>query len=95
VTQPTDPQTDAAILHGRLKTITEYVRDCERRVNQGDIMDLQGLDQNVLELCDGIAALPPPEGRQLEDEMATLIAELEKLAECMREQQEKMEGKGA
>lgn len=88
-------QPDAEALHDRLKTIIDYVRDCERRVNQGEVMDLQGLDQNVLELCDGIAALPQPEGRLLEDEMATLISDLEKLADCMRVQQEKMEGKGA
>lgn len=75
----------------RLKAVTGYVRDCERRVLQGDIMDLQGLDKNVVEICDGIAALPPEEGQELEPSMAALIADLEKLAAVMREQHDKMQ----
>jgi len=73
----------------RLKAITDYVRDCERRVMQGEIMDLQGLDNNVVEVCDSIAKLPPKEGQELEAQMGTLIGDLEKLANAMREQQEK------
>jgi hypothetical protein len=86
-----NPQADAAALQQRLKAIIDYVRDCQRRVSQGEIMDLKGLDQNVLELCDGVAALPPPEGRALEDQMTALITDLEALANAMRLQQEKME----
>jgi len=78
----------------RLKTVTDYVRDCERRVAQGDIMDLQGLDNNVIELCDAIAALPKDEGQALEAQMMTLIEDLEKLADVMREQHEKFEAAG-
>jgi len=78
----------------RLKSITDYVRDCERRVTQGDIMDLQGLDDNVVEICDLIAALPPADGQALEAPMQSLIADLEKLAAAMRDQSEKFEAEG-
>ena len=88
------PKPDAGELHERLKAIVDYVRDCQRRVSQGDIMDLKGLDQNVLEICDSIAALPPEEGRKLEDQMSALIEDLETLANNMRAQQEKMEAEG-
>lgn len=76
----------------RLKSVTDYVRDCERRVSKGEIMDLQGLDNSVVEICDGIAALPPEEGHSLESRMSALIADLEKLAASMREQHEKFTG---
>lgn len=78
----------------RLKSVTDYVRDCERRVTQGDIMDLQGLDDNVVEICDCIAALPPAEGQELEAPMAALIKDLEKLADAMKEQSEQYEAAG-
>lgn len=76
----------------RLKSVTEYVRDCERRVSKGEIMDLQGLDNSVIEICDGIAALPGEEGHALEGQMATLISDLEKLAAAMRAQHDNLAG---
>lgn len=75
----------------RLKSVTDYVRDCERRVSQGEIMELQGLDDNVVEICDCIAGLPPAEGQSLEAPMASLISDLEKLAEAMRLQSDRMD----
>lgn len=76
----------------RLKSVTDYVRDCERRVNKGEIMDLQGLDNSVVEICDSIAALPPEEGHALEGQMGALITDLEKLAAAMREQHDTLKG---
>ena len=72
----------------RLKSITDYVRDCERRVTHGEIMDLQGLDNNVAEVCDLIANMPPKEGQELESQMTILIGSLETLADAMRKQDE-------
>ncbi len=87
----TNPVVEIGQLTSRVKSIIDYVRDCERRVNMGEIMDLQGLDQNVLEICDHIAALPPEQSKTLEDQMSTLIEDLEKLAESMQEQQAKID----
>ncbi|MEZ0223770.1 MAG: hypothetical protein ACAH83_04390 [Alphaproteobacteria bacterium] len=93
MTQPTaDPKPDSQDLTKRLETIIDYVRDCERRVNQGEIMELDGLDRNVVSICDGISALPPEQGKQLEQQMSELIKDLERLAGAMREQQKKIEG---
>lgn len=80
------PKMNKAEVTAKLKSINDYVRDCERRVSQGEIMELQGLDDGVVEICDAIASLPPAEGRELETPMAVLIANLEKLADVMREQ---------
>lgn len=68
----------------RLQAVTTYVRDCERRVLQGDIMDLQGLDNNVLQICEDIAKLPQKDAQDLDEPMQALIADLEKLANAMR-----------
>lgn len=71
-----------------LKSITSYIRDCQARVTKGEIMDLQGLDKNVIEACNAVSALPPEEAHKLEGQMTTLIESLEALAETMKEQQE-------
>jgi len=83
-----------AEIASRLKKVTDYVRDCERRVAQGELMELEGLDRNVIEICDGIAKLPKEQGQALEKQMATLIDDLEHLAETIRAMQEKMDAEG-
>lgn len=74
----------------RLRMIVDYVRDCRMRVSKGEIMDLQGLDKNVISICDAIAKLPENEGRALESQMSGLIDSLEELAQAMKEQQDKL-----
>ena len=71
-----------------LKSIIDYVRDCQARVTKGEILDLQGLDKNVMEVCDAIAKLPEKEGHALESQMSVLIESLEVLARTMKEQQD-------
>ncbi len=90
----TSEKPDAAQIGKRLKSTVDYVRDCETRVIRGEIMDLQGLDRNVIEICDAIATLPPKDARDLEASMSALIEDLEKLARAMKEQQDKMTGTG-
>ena len=65
------------------------MRDCQVRVAKGEIMDLQGLDKNVIEVCDAIGRLPEKEGQALESQMSQLIDSLETLARMLKEQQDK------
>jgi hypothetical protein len=71
----------------QLKQLTDYVRDCDRRVALGEVMDLQGLDRNVMVICDRVALLPPGEAKIIESKLAAMIGELEHLAETLRKQQ--------
>lgn len=79
----------ASEVAAQLKALIDYVRDCQARVMKGEIMDLQGLDLNVIEVCDTIAKMPKAEGQALEAQMNQLIDSLEVLASAMKEQQEK------
>jgi hypothetical protein len=90
-----EPKPDSVEIAQSLKSVLDYVYDCERRVHRGEIMDLQGLDNNVIKLCNSIAELPPKEARVLEVQMSALIEGLEKLAGSMKEQQTKMTATGA
>jgi hypothetical protein len=88
-----NPKPEPREVDVRLKSIIDYVQDCERRVLRGEIMDLQGLDRNVIEICDIITHLPAAEAQVLETKMAQLIERLEILAQSMREQQDKVRAK--
>jgi hypothetical protein len=70
------------------------VQDCERRVLKGEIMDLDGLDRNVIEICNALTSLPRQESQPLEPQMTRLIDLLEQLANSMKTQQEKMRAHG-
>lgn len=83
--------TDSADITDRMQSILNYVQDCQRRVHMGEIMDLNGLDNTVVDICNDIAAMPPEEARAMEDRMTKLIDSLEELAGAMREQQEKID----
>ncbi len=76
----------------QMKGIIDYVRDCQARVTKGEIMDLRGLDKNVIEVCNAIARLPRKDGESLEGQMNQLVESLEILARTMKEQQARIEG---
>lgn len=85
----TNEAEEAAVVATRLKSIVDYVRDCQVRVAKGEIMDLQGLDKNVIDLCDAVGHLPENEGQAMQGQMSQLIDSLEALARMMKEQQDK------
>lgn len=89
MTQAAEP--DNQDVAKRLTSIIDYVRDCERRVNQGELMELDGLDETVIDLCNDVGALPPDESKALEQQMSSLIRDLEALAESMRVMARKMD----
>lgn len=76
-------------LSTRLRAVQDYVLDCERRVSKGEIMDLQGLDNNVIQICEALTKLPKPDAKELEPRLGMLIESLDRLAAGMKEQQEK------
>jgi hypothetical protein len=90
----TDPQTpdDNMDIGAQLKMVLDYVKDCDRRVHLGEVMDLDGLDDKVMSICDRVAELSQDEAQEYEDQMGVLIKELEKLAKSMQEQQAKIDG---
>lgn len=84
----TDSAHDILPLPDRIRRITDYVRDCEVRVNRGEVMDLQGLDSNVAEVCTVLADMPLDDARRLEGQMGKLIDALDLLALAIKQQQD-------
>lgn len=91
MTQPQMPE-DNEDIGAQLKMVLDYVKDCDRRVHLGEIMDLDGLDDKVMDICDRVSQLSQDEAQEYEDQMGVLIKELEKLAKSMQVQQTKIDG---
>ncbi|MDP2206656.1 MAG: hypothetical protein Q8K65_10175 [Alphaproteobacteria bacterium] len=88
----TNPQApDTGDIAQQLKSVLDYVKDCDRRVHLGEIMDLDGLDDKVMQICDVVASLSQEDAQVYEAQMGVLITELEKLAKSMQEQQIKID----
>ncbi len=82
------PKTlDAAETARQIKTILDYVRDCETRIIKGEQLDLAGLDDKVMEVCDSVAALDDAEAEPLETQLTALIDALEQLEDVIGEQE--------
>ena len=92
MTMSTNAAADSQEVADRLKQVTDYVKDCDRRVSRGEVMDLQGLDKTVMEICDAMAQLPEEETEKHEAAMSALIKDLETLAKSMKAQQDMEDG---
>ena len=72
----------------KLKRTIDYVRDCASRVNQGEIMDLTGLDKTVSKMCKDIESLPTENANDVKEDMAKLVQSLDDLASNIEKQKE-------
>lgn len=73
-----------------IRTIIDYIRDCEVRAARGEVLELTGLDQNVLVVCNKIAGLDVPHAKVVEPHMAALIESLDNLASTLKTKQDQL-----
>lgn len=85
----TGKANDAATIGKELETTLEYVRDCQARISKGEELELNGLDDSVIALCDAIARLPKAQADAVEEQMGALIEALEELSHIVKEQEAK------
>ena len=63
-----------------LVRLTTYVHDCTKRISMGESVDLSGLDEKTIMLCDDIRALPEGEAAEFAEPMKDLIASIDHMA---------------
>lgn len=69
-----------------LKEVVEYLREASAQLQNGDVVELDGLDEKVDLLCMAAEKSKPQIARSLEPLMADMIAELEVLALHLKEE---------
>ena len=67
-------------LSDRIEKMIAYVRDCERRLHAGQSVDLTGLDETTIKLCEEIAALPKDIAKPLADRLEVFVAAIDTMA---------------
>ena len=70
-------------LKARLAEAGATISVARRALDEGKIVDLDGLEQHVDITCEGIAALPGAAGRELKPPMLALIDGLEQLTAAL------------
>jgi len=67
-----------------MDTLTAFINDCVQSVEDGRIVDLKGLDDQVAALCDSALGLPPQDAAQIQSPMAAMISKVEALEQALR-----------
>ncbi len=78
-----------AEIRANIEQVKNYINDCERRIAQGESVDLTGLDQKVESICNEVAAIPNEEGKQLEENLLSLFSAIDKLANAMHDSEQR------
>lgn len=73
-------------LRAGLKDVITYLRDSADKLQSGDVIDLDGLDEKVDAICLAAEKSSAPVAKKLESLMADMIAELEVLALHLKEE---------
>ncbi|MEM6781597.1 MAG: hypothetical protein AAF569_07015 [Pseudomonadota bacterium] len=67
----------------RMQELTSFVVQANDTINAGQMVDLQGLDDEVASLCDRTLALPPQQAADIQPLMAEMISKLEELGRSL------------
>ncbi len=71
--------TTAAEIKAEIDQLNGYLKGVHKMMEDGDVVDLVGLDENVARLCTAVAGLEEEEGRTVSDDLKALVAQMDDL----------------
>ena len=77
--------TNAQNIALRLQELTNFIEEAHARLNQGEVVNLSHLDDEVGELCNAALTLPADQASQVQAAMAEMISKLESLGLALQE----------
>jgi|HigsolmetaAR202D_1030399.scaffolds.fasta_scaffold48159_2 hypothetical protein len=77
----------AATLEAGLVEVSRILEGFRAKLIEGELVDLQGMDTKVIDLCAGIAELPPSERAGFEGQLNGLLRDLRQISDVLLEQQ--------
>lgn len=84
--------TDAQALKRRLRDASAAVAAARRTLENGDIVDLGGLEKEIREICGGIASLPVDQAQDLKSPLLSLTDTLDLLGKDLKTMHERLAG---
>lgn len=74
----------------RMEELTSFVIESNNSIQEGQMVDLQGLDDEVASLCDRTLALPANQAAEIQPLMSEMISRLEELGRSLEILQENL-----
>ena len=76
--------TDKAELETQLNNIREVINQAQGKIEQGEVIDLSGLNLKVQDACRDVLALPPPEAKEFKSTMMDMVSSLNTLEQSLK-----------
>lgn len=88
--------SNAQQITARLNELSDFIDEAQAKLNDGEVVNLTHLDDEVATLCEQALALPPQEAAQVQPVMGDMISKLEQLGASLKEFQDNLKsGDGA
>lgn len=87
----TRAMSDKEDIKSRMQELSAFIDEANTQVSGGQMVDLQGLDDEVASLCERTLALPPQDAVEVQPLMADMITKLEDLGRSLQIFQDKLE----
>jgi hypothetical protein len=80
-------------LESRFEGLTDIIREAIYQTNNGETIDLGGLDKKVNALVTDVTKASPHQKQTLQRPMAEMIARLDELEQCLNDHKTRLKGK--
>ena len=77
--------TDTNSIITRLNELTEFIAEAMARLEDGEVINLSHLDEEVEALCEKSMSLPPAEAAKVQEPMSQMISKLEQLGVALKD----------
>lgn len=77
----------------RLQELANFIEESQVKLQQGEVVNLSHLDDEVGQLCDQALKLKPEEAVKIQPTMADMISKLEELGVALQDFQANMKAK--
>ena len=85
--------SDADQISQRLQKLASFIEESQAKLQQGEVVNLSHLDDEVGELCDQALKLKPEDAVKIQPIMADMISKLEELGVALQDFQANMKAK--
>lgn len=77
--------TDTNSIISRLGELTDFITEALARLEDGEVLNLSHLDNEVEALCEKAMELPPAEATKVQEPMSQMISKLEELGVALKD----------
>lgn len=77
--------TNATTIKNKLGELTDFITEATTRLEDGEVINLSHLDDEVDTICNAAMSLPPAEAAKVQEPMSMMISKLEQLGLALKD----------